>query len=347
MKNSKKLEIPIEKNGYFNVWKFVQEHESDFDIFIIVGGRRLGKTYSVLRGLVQDKKQHLYVRRTDSDLDECLTARKNPYRQINNDYRSDVRIVAKGKDKNIMLFENDEVVDNLGYASSVSTSGSVRGAFMEDIEYIIYDEFINLKPVNTLKKYEGNLFFDLYDTANNDRDLRGKKPLKAILLSNANSIDDGLIRQLKLGHVIYEMLSKDTYYYADYERRIYLALLPSNNDISKKREKSAIGRLTGESSYSNMAMKNEFNDSYLGDIYEKVRYQEYNPFCSFNNIYFYKHKGDGHILASYRKAKCKAYTNHTIKKFKRDFGMMIGLQIESGRIHYINYDIKLDVAHIF
>lgn len=344
--NSKKLEIPTVNGGYFDCWRMIQDNFDDFNIFIIIGGRRLGKTYSVLKGVITDKKQHMYVRRTDSDLDECLTVKKNPYRVLNKDLYTDIRLYAKGRETNIVKFVNDEPSDYLGIASSVSTSGSVRGAYLEDIEYIIYDEFINLKPVNTLKKHEGRLLLDLYDTANNDRDLRGANPLKAILLSNANTVDDGVLRVLKLGNVIYDMVINEKQYYADYERKIYVAMLPNDNEITKKRMKGAIGKLTENTSYGDMAMNNAFVDSYFGDIVEKINYSEFTPLCAVNNIYFYAHKFDGHLVASYRKAKCKTYNNHTIRKFKRDFGMRVGMQYESGKMRYQNYDIKLDVINL-
>ena len=348
MSNSKKakLEIPTTKEGYFDVWQMIQRNIDDFNIFIVIGGRRLGKTYSVLKGIIEGQKQHMYVRRTDSDLDECLTVKKNPYRVLNKDFNKDIRIVSKGRETNIVEFVDDEPINYLGIASSVSTSGSVRGAFLEDIEYLVYDEFINLKPVNTLRKKEGNLFLDLYDTANNDRDLRGSKPLKAILLSNANTVDDGILRVLKLGSVIYKMVTENKHYYSDYERKIYVALLPNDNEITAKRIKGAIGQLTQETTYSKMAMSNEFQNSYFGDIVEKVDYKEYNPICAINDIYFYKHKGDGHVFVSNRKAKCAHYTNHTIKKFKRDYGMLISAQFEGGRMRYANYNIKLDIINL-
>lgn len=332
--------------GYFDCWNMVQNNLDNFNIFIIIGGRRLGKTYSILKGIVKDKKQHMYVRRTDSDLEECLTIKKNPYRVLNENENIDVRLYAKGKETNICVYKDNEIVDFLGIASSVSTSGSVRGAYLEDIEYLVYDEFINLKPVNTLRKKEGNLFLDLYDTANNDRDLRGKKPLKAILLSNANTVDDGILRVLKLGHIIYNMVQNEENYYADYERKIYVSLLPNDNEVTNRRKKGAIGKLTTDTGYSKMAMNNDFVDSYFGDIKEKIDYKEFIPLCSVNNIYFYTHKYTGYIYVSYRKAKCVNYTNTTIRKFKRDFGMKVGLQYESGIMRYQNYDVKLDVINL-
>lgn len=346
MKNyNSKLEIPTVKGGYFDCWKMVQDNIDDFNIFIIIGGRRLGKTYSILKGLIQDRKQHIYVRRTDSDVQECLTVKRNPYRALNNLW--DVRLVAQGKETQIAIFnEDDEVEQYLGIASSVSTSGSVRGAYLEDMEYLIYDEFINLKPVNTLRKKEGNLFLDLYDTANNDRDTRGKKPLKAILLSNANTTDDGIIRILKLGHIIYQMIQNNQYYYGDYDRKIYIALLPSDNEVTARRRKSAIGKLVNNTSYGDMAMNNSFIGSYFGDIVERVRYTEYYILCCYDNVYFYVHKADGHIYASRRKMNCDKYSNVSLTKFKRDYGMMIGTQYESGRMRFQNYDVKLDVMNI-
>ena len=90
--NSKSLQVPVEENGYFNCWKFVEEHEDDFNLFIFIGGRRLGKTFSVLRGLVKGSKQHMYVRRTDSDLEASLTVNKNPYKAINDYLNTNVKL---------------------------------------------------------------------------------------------------------------------------------------------------------------------------------------------------------------------------------------------------------------
>ena len=340
-----RLEIPTVKGGYFDCWKMIQNNLDDYNIFIIIGGRRLGKTYSVLKGLIQDRKQHIYVRRTDSDVQECLTVKRNPYRALNDFWN--VKLVAQGKETQIAICnEDDEVEQYLGIASSVSTSGSVRGAFLEDMEYLIYDEFINLKPVNTLRKKEGNLFLDLYDTANNDRDTRGKPPLKAILLSNANTTDDGIIRVLKLGHIIYDMITNDIHYYGDKERKIYIALLPNDNEVTNRRKKSAIGKLVNGTSYGDMAMNNSFTDSYFGDIEKKVRYTEYYPMCAFEKVYFYRHKADGHIYASRRKMSCAHYSQLSLSQFKKDYGMIVGNQFESGRMRYQNYDVKLDVMNI-
>lgn len=344
-KKTTQLEIPRTMQGYFDCWEMVKNNIDEYNLFIIIGGRRLGKTYSILKGLISERKQHMYVRRTDSDLEECLTVKRNPYRAFK-EIGYDVRLYSNNKEKFIATFEDDEVKDILGIASSVSTSGSVRGAYLEDIEYIVYDEFINLKPVNTLKKKEGNLFLDLYDTANNDRDIRGKRPLKAILLSNANTTDDGLIRTLKLGNVIYNMILKGQLYYGDKERKIYIALLPSDNTITNKRRKSAIGKLTSDTGYYEMAMNNAFTDSYFGDIEEKINYTSYYPLFAYNNLYFYKHKSDGHLYVSYRKMKCPIYQTKDLKKLKRDYGMLISAQYESGCMRYQNYDIKLDVINI-
>lgn len=344
---SSKYPIKTFPNGYFDVWSTVKS--TPFNLYIIIGGRRLGKTYSMLRGLIDENINHLYIRRTDADLDECLTTKKNPYRSISSDLQRDIRIYKKGKDTNIVEFnENDEIINDLGIAGSVSTSGSVRGAYFEDIDYLLYDEFINLKPVNTIKKKEGSLFLDLYDTANNDRDLRGKEPLKAVLLSNANTIDDGLLRVLRVTHIIYQMCVNQEQYYIDNDRGIYIALLPDDNEITAKRKKGAIGKLINGTSYAEMAMFNNFIDSYFGDIKEKVNFREYTIMCSFNDIYFYRHKGDRHILASYQKAKTdKKYSNRTLKKFKKNFGFSIGLQVESGAMRYHDYNVKVDVSNIF
>lgn len=338
------FEIPTTSKGYMNVWEMVQDTKDKVNVYIVIGGRRLGKTFSMLKGVVETRSKHMYVRRTDSDIDNTLTALKNPYKAINRELGTDVRIVADKKDKNIVLYEDDEPVAHLGIASSVSTSGSVRGADLEDIEYLIYDEFINLKPTNTIKKKEGNLFFDLYDTANNDRDIRGKEPLKAILLSNANTTEDGIIRNLQIGEVIYKMiqLNKNWAYIED--KKLYIAMLPCDNEITKQRKKSAIGTLVNNTSYSDMALSNMFVGAYFGDIVEKINYQEYKCVMRYEDIYFYKHKYYGTYLLSKKPntlSKTRKYTQENHSKFLRDWGMQLKYQYEVNELLYSDYDTKL------
>lgn len=337
-------EIPTYATGYFEVWEFVQDTKDKVNVYIIIGGRRLGKTFSMLRGLSINRVPHMYVRRTDSDIDNTLTATKNPYKAINRQYNTDIRIIADKKDKNIMLFEDDEPVAKLGIASSVSTSGSVRGADLEDVVYLLYDEFINLKPTNTIKRKEAQLFFDLYDTANNDRDIRGKEPLKAILLSNANTTEDGIIRSLNIGQEIYNMIKENRNYCYIESKKIYIAMLPDTNEITQQREKSAIGALINGTEYGSMAMKNNFVGAYFGDIVEKVNFQWFQCVFCYEDIYFYKSKEDGHYYLSKRKntlKKDRYYKSENHKKFLRDWGMQLRYQYELNMIEYADYDIKL------
>lgn len=343
--NSSPPQVPVLKNGYFDVYSLVRD--TNYNVYIIIGGRRLGKTFSMLSGLIRDKVQHLYLRRTDADLEVCFTAKKNPYKAVSRETFKDIRLYHKGKDTNIVEFEDEEPVYYYGIGASVSTSGSVRGADMEDIDIMLYDEFINLKPVNTIRKYEGQLFLDLYDTVNNDRDLKGKKPLKAVLLSNANHIDDTLLRTLGLTHIVYTMIMNNESVWHDMERGIYMALLPNDNAITERRRCGAIGRLTQGTSYARMAMENEFVGSYLYDIKEKIDMRAYYPLCAYNDIYFYVNKGDGHIHASWTRSKCPHYNFNTFGEFKKRYGMKIGMQIEGGHMTYQDYNIKIDVSNIF
>lgn len=339
------FEIPTTSKGYFDVWEMVQDTKDYVNVYIVIGGRRLGKTYSCLKGVVEGHHRHLYVRRTKSDLDDTLSNQKNPYRAVNNELDTDIRVVPKGKDTNICRFEDDVEVENLGIASSVSTSGSVRGAYLEDIEYLIYDEFINLKPTNTIRKREGDLFFDLYDTANNDRDLRDKPPLKAILLSNANTTQDGIIRNLAIGQDLYEMIRDDKPYLYLEEKKLYIALLPNDNEITSKRKKSAIGTLIKNSSYSNMALANNFVDAYFGDIRDNIDYREYSSFLSMNDrLFLYRHKFDGSLVVSKRKAQVPKqwkYTNETVRDLKLNWGMFLNYYYQTSKIIYSDYDTKL------
>lgn len=345
------FEIPTTAKGYFDVWNMIKDTEDKVNVYIIIGGRRLGKTYSCLKGVIQDNKRHMYVRRTQADLDDTLTSTKNPYRALEKDLQRYIKIIARDSDRNIVeVDEEDNELYNFGIASAISTSGSVRGAYLEDIEYLIYDEFINLKPTNQLKKKEGNLFFDLYDTANNDRDIRGAKPLKAILLSNANTTEDGVIRNLQIGQALYKMIQSNSPYCYIAEKKIYVAMLPSKNEITSQREKSAIGSLVNNTTYGDMALGNNFIGAYFGDIVDNVNYRDYRALMKFEDLYIYKEKGSGNVLVSRRSAtvnKRLMYSMDTKNAMLRDWGFFFKYQYEMNLIRYSDYDSKLDFLNYF
>ena len=134
---------------YTNCYEIVST--TDYFLYIFIGGRGIGKSYSMLSEAYKHQDMIMYVRRTDTELKNCCDEFTNPYKSINQNIGSNISI-KPNKDNALIIEKIDDDHTNLiGYASALSTFGKFRGADFSDVNLIIFDEFINTSPVNTLK----------------------------------------------------------------------------------------------------------------------------------------------------------------------------------------------------
>lgn len=310
----------------------------------------------MLRGTYENNDTILYIRRTQTEIDNCVNPYTNPYKAINREYGYNVKLEAAGD--NVIIVEEgpDGETSIKGMAAALSTFGKNRGAsfegdeFMKPVNMIIFDEFINTSGVNTIKR-EDFCFFNLIETVNRNRELTesgeidNKRAIKIVLLSNANTLDNDILRALNLGDLIRKMKEDDAQTITDAERGIYISLL-KNDKIKDLKSKTRLYKLTKGTAFYDMALENEFTTDYFGDV-NKVDYRELQPVVSYNDIYFYKHKSKNIMFASKRRANCPSYNDKTLKAFKRDYGYMLDYFITAGLMFYYDYNIKLQVKHIF
>lgn len=327
---------------YTNVYREVKE--TDFFLYIYIGGRGIGKTYSALKGALFDGKTMLYVRRSEVEAKNCTRAYTNPFKAINNKEGVDV-VVKPVEDYAIIVDQTDGKEELRGYCVALSTFGKFRGADFSDVDIIIFDEFINTSPVDGLKGKSAEMLFNLIETVNRNRELEGNEAVKVVLLSNANTINDDIIRTLNLATEVMKMKIDDRHVYSDHERGILLKLL-ENNEVKDEKSRTALYKLTKGTTFEAMALDNDFTKDYFMDI-GKVNYRELQPLVSYEHITFYKHKSRSILFASTRKANCDSYTYQTKQQFRKLYGFMLMSTIERGEMFYLNYTIKLDVLDIF
>lgn len=322
---------------FYNGWEVVQS--TSFFLYMIIGGRGIGKTYSILKGILESNAYFMYVRRTDVELKNCCKQTNNPFTTLNSDLNRNVEI-SKNEDSYI-IHEDDSII---GVGGSLSTFGKFRGSDFSKVEYIVFDEFINTSPFNTLKK-EDELLFNMIETVQRNRELIGKKSIKVILLANSNRLDNGIIKTLKLGEQIRLMKINGIEEFKDEDRGLYLAL-PTGLKISKEKENTALYKLTKGTDFYDMSIGNDFVHDVFDNV-EKIQNSKLIPIVRYENITFYKIKDNGYLYCSYRNADCPFYDKDTYKKFKYDYGYLIGEFIESKCIYYQDYNIKLIVDDLF
>lgn len=343
----RKIERKNEKSLFVDCYDIVTREFPDYFIYFFIGGRQIGKTYSMLKGFVENKDMFLYMRRTDVEEQAGLSEEGNPFKSINRDLGTNIYLGGNKKSGGTIIKEiNEEEKQVIGYTGALSTFGNMRGVDYTDCDYIYIDEFINMKRIDYVKN-DGSLLFDSISTVNRNRELLGQDAIKIVLTSNANTIDSDIIRTLYLDDIIYQMKEKCYNVYTDEERGIYLELMETPKKLKQKLVNTKLAKLTRGTRFYDMAFENNFTTDYFGDISKKVDYSVMYPVCAFEDIYFYKYKYKELMFASKRKAQCTMYNEQTKEAFKRDFGFMMMNYIETGRMLYRDYNTKLTVQHIW
>lgn len=156
---------------YYNMSKILSYNKL---ISIIVGSRGLGKSYSAKRlcinQFLKNKKQFIYLRRYNTEFNNIT----NYFGDIKDRYPDHEFEASGGK-----FYIDGEVA---GYYFPLSTSQINKSNSYQDVQTIIFDEFIIDKGVYHYLKDEVTTFLDMFETVARTRD-----DVRAILLSNAIS----------------------------------------------------------------------------------------------------------------------------------------------------------------
>lgn len=336
-----------EKSLYFNAWEIVKN--TDYFLYLFIGGRGIGKSYSIQKGLIMDNdRKFIYLRTSENEMEMSLTRESNTFKAINRDCGTNIEIT---KEKKVYLIEEVELKDDerlvkksYGIAGALSTFAKYRGTDFDDYDFIFYDEFISKSPIKTaIDKKQATLFFDMIETVNRNREVSGRKPVKIILCGNANMLDNAILRELELPSKIMAMIQCNQEKFIDEERGLYLHL-PIDVPISREKKNTALYRLLGkEADYTKMATSNIFVNDDFSDI-KKIQRNKLLPLFSFENLYFYQVKDSGIIYVSKMKSQCPCFDDE--KLFKREKAWELNLYIDNKMIAYQDYDLKLKLKNI-
>lgn len=283
-------------------------------LYMYIGGRGIGKTYSALRYLMKENICFMYLRRSQKELDICATQAGNPFKKLNSDYGFSYEI--SGGDIATITQKEDGKSVLKGYAAALSTFSNIRGADFSDVKMIIYDEFIPEKTNRCSIRNEWDALLNLIETVNRNRELNGDESVKIILLSNAVNIECDILAQSGLIPVIESMKRKSQKRMEDTKRGIYLELCEAA--ISEEKKDTALYRLAGNGEYMEHSLKNEFSYDSNYDI-RSVKLSEYIPLCSYEGCTIFKHKSKYSYYVSQIRAQCPEFTKATKAFFKRNY----------------------------
>ena len=247
---------------------------------IVIGGRGIGKTYSTLLFLIESGKKFIYMRNTDAQMTECASVFGNPFKRINTDKGYDICIDKEKKHYLIRDKTNDNNI--IGYAVALSTFENLRGVDLSDVEYVIFDEFIERRTL-TFDQFAS--FASFYETTNRNRELLGDEPLKCILLSNAQKLGNPILAGYNIIPIIERMIRDQQRTYSS--KNLFIDLPES--EVSERKRSTAQYELIKDTQYAKEVLDNKFAyDSFYGIGKQKI--QEFKPVCIIDGMTVYKHK---------------------------------------------------------
>lgn len=300
----------------------------------IIGGRGIGKTYGTLDFIINKQQPFIYLRNTDTQLQECSTAFGNPFKRWNLDHEKDYQIITQRKHSMIYDCTDPEVKKLAGYAVSLSTFENLRGVDLSDVKTVIFDEFTEKR---TLSFNQFETFANFYETVNRNRELVGEDPLQVFLLSNAQKLNNPILAGYGIIPIIEKMIKNDKQEYVD---DLVFVNLPKS-EVSEAKRNTVNYQLTEGTKYYQEALENMFAHDSFADI-KKMPVKEYIPVVRIDDIYIWKHKATNRLYC------CRSSSNRvpefnsrdSLSPFLRRYGLQFRIQSADGNIDYSDFMIK-------
>lgn len=285
---------------------------------VIIGKRQIGKTYNVLKYMLDEQKQFILLRGVKTELDMLKRNANSPFEKIKG---YEKRILFESETEytaSMMRLDTDddgnEIKTNIGMCGALSSIGRIRGFNGDIYTDVIYDEFI---PESHLLKvrHGDDAFNNMYTTIAGNRELEGRKPLRVWLLANSNNLDNDILKALNITEVVERMNLRGEESRILKDRGIMI-LLPDSLEITEKRKQTALYRaIGGNSKFAKMAYENEFAYNDYTDVSTKPL-QEYKPLITIGTIIIHLHKADKTLYIT-NLMKCKTRHVYTDTEYGR------------------------------
>ncbi len=271
-------------NGFLDipeVERYADKH--DVNYILIIGKRQVGKTYGVLKLMLDTNKTFVLMRRTAKELGLIAKGFNSPFEAIDG-YERRVTLSGSADDTTMQmtLLDNSDPDDkhshNIGLAVALSTVASIRGFNGKPYTDLVYDECIPESHVYKIPR-EDEAFNNAYMTINGNRELLGMRALRCWLLANSNRLDCAILKALNLTDVVEKMSVNGEEFRLLKERGI-LIFMPTSKEITDKHKQSAIFRAIGtDNSFAKMALDNEFSHNDFTDV-GREEFNQYKLLCN-------------------------------------------------------------------
>lgn len=321
-------------------WLEIRNYEKKFrPLTFFIGGRGIGKTYSSIQYLVERGDLFLYLRNTQTQIEESCSLMGNPFLSYNRDHGRNIKLVPEKKhflivDEVENSEDNEKPVQKLiGYAAALSTFENLRGVDMSEVKFVLFDEFIEKR---TLSFNQFDSFSHMYETVSRNREILGDSPLICFMLSNSQNLFNPILQGYGIVHQIEKMIvyGQDTHTDQD-----YFICLCKDQEVSQKKQDTALYRLARNSHIYRENIENDFvNDDFSG--IESVNLREYTPICCYDDIFIYKHKSQPIYHVSWTSGTCQHFQESERSLFLRSFGASLRMLIPLNKVTFSDASIK-------
>lgn len=316
---------------------------NDINFIIIIGKRQVGKTYNVLKLMIDTDARFLFMRRVKTELKMLEKNVNSPFEKI---YPNKI-IFSKESDYTASIERIDETPEGdtrtrIAMGVALSTIGNIRGFNGDLYDEWVFDEFIPEEQLFKVRN-EKDTFLNAHTTVNGNRELEGRPCIRCWLLANSNNLNSGVLEALNISKEVERMSLRGEESRILKDRGIMI-LLPESKQIIEKRKKlgglyKAIG---GDSKFAKMAYENEFAYNDFSDVRgEPLR--EYNPFLTIGLLTIHLHKNAKRLYVTEKqRAKAKYILTDSdsgINQFNRKFSDIRTAYL-NGRVFFQDMHVK-------
>lgn len=321
------MNLYLKESGYFDINSILKNTKQK--IIFCVGGRGIGKTFSSVQWMLKNKKKFILLRRTQSESDLQANPMTSSLTKILNSCGCNYKFARVSNKVGVVFIDDEPMI----YTCALSTFASIRGINFDDVQYIIFDEFIKEPHVKAIKS-EGIALLNLFESVNRNRIIEGIEEVTLLCLANSMDIANDTFMQFDLVSIAERMIETgDEIYKTD----DILLIIAQNSPISKKKQEGVLYRNAGEE-YASMAIKNEFilNDfTYI----TKKNLRDYKIILNVGDLYLYKHKAYAEFYVTFTKGSTKKVYNASsadLERFRRAEWRYY-LKYLDGYIYFENY----------
>lgn len=258
---------------------------------MVVGGRSIGKTYSIVkravRNWIRDGSQWVYVRRYDTDLKAMLTAGDFfQFHEQNNEFPG-YTLRTRGRLMEIKATEGKDKWHTLGLFLAISKGQNYKSTPLPNVTIMFYDEFI--AETGRYIPGEPDKLIGLWETID-----RRQNRVRVYMAANAADIINPYFVEWQL-----TLPPKGKVKTYRHNRSSITIQYADDTEFKKAAEQTTIGRFTAGSNYERYALENEFTDDTETAIGRKPSTARYRCTLIFNDqefgIWFDPQEGEWYV----------------------------------------------------